>query len=110
LDPTRKIDDRTLVNLRMSYEYRQEQDNKTMEVMSQARDARVFGGQGELRMCGQCRTVPFENKACHNHSDQNRWKEHEATTRRRPNECPNCGWYNSDWYQWPEFDGIYGPH
>jgi len=91
-------------------EQRAQEEQATEQAFSNSRSATAFGGRGDLRMCRRCQTGPFENKACSDLGAHNSWESRDVRTRRRPNECPNCGWYNSDWHQWPVFDGIYGPH
>jgi hypothetical protein len=67
-----------------------------------------------LRMCRRCRAGPVENMACadlrtHNNTATD-YKGRRVASVTNPNACPRCGWYNSDWRQWPYWDGTYGPH
>jgi len=60
--------------------------------------------QGRVaRMCGQCRCGPVVNYACSNLATHN-------NDRPFTNHCSNCGWFDRNWGNWPEWDGIYGPH
>jgi len=91
--------------------FRQAEEDATLQLLSRAHGASAFGGHGDLRMCGQCRTGPFENKACPqlDHRNDREFRKNSLSLR-RPNDCPNCGWFHCDWTKWPKFDGIYGPH
>jgi len=53
------------------------------------------------RMCPRCRTGPFLNDHC---EDLARNNEDQR------NNCPNCNWFDAKWTNWPEWDGIHGPH
>jgi len=89
----------------------------TTEAFANARvegGARLLGGIGDLRMCRRCRAGPIENRACadldaHNNKSTD-YKGSTVASVRRPNACPHCNWFTSDWRNWPYWDGIYGPH
>jgi len=71
--------------------------------------AQMVGGQREgsdrrARMCGRCRAGPIINEACSNLAT------HNNDSRRRANHCPRCSWFDRNWNNWPEWDGVYGPH
>ena len=76
--------------------------------------AASFGGSGDLRMCKRCKAGPFENQACSNlgsHNDTSTsYKGNTVQSTANPNHCPHCGWFHSDWHQWPYWDGVHGPH
>lgn len=82
------------------------QEAQTRQAFAAARggrnQARTFGGSGDLRMCRRCKAGPFENQACSNLATHN--------GRNHANHCPNCGWHDPNWHNWPYFDGIHGPH
>ena len=76
--------------------------------------ASAISERGDIRMCGQCKAGPIVNHACsdlasHNTSDTS-YKGKSVASKARPNDCPNCGWFDSDWHKWPRWDGVYGPH
>lgn len=76
--------------------------------------AEFFGGIGDLRMCKRCRTGPIENQACpdleaHNNTSTT-YRNSPVYSNVKPNHCPNCDWFSSDWHEWPYWDGVYGPH
>jgi len=76
--------------------------------------AAAFGGRGDFRMCGRCKTGPIENFACSDlaaHNDTSTsFKGNTVAATSRPNDCPNCGWFDGNWHNWPMWDGIHGPH
>jgi rubrerythrin len=76
--------------------------------------AAAFGGRGDFRMCGRCKTGPIENFACSDlaaHNDTSTsYKGNTVAATSRPNDCPNCGWFDENWHNWPMWDGIHGPH
>eukprot|EP00540_Astrosyne_radiata_P006576 CAMPEP_0116863956 /NCGR_PEP_ID=MMETSP0418-20121206/24540_1 /TAXON_ID=1158023 /ORGANISM="Astrosyne radiata, Strain 13vi08-1A" /LENGTH=871 /DNA_ID=CAMNT_0004499095 /DNA_START=467 /DNA_END=3080 /DNA_ORIENTATION=+ len=66
--------------------------------------AEAFGGIGDWRMCKMCKAGPVENVACddldmHNNADTNFYGV-RVVSRDKPNNCPNCGWFDPDWNQW----------
>ena len=63
-------------------------------------------GRGSARMCRRCRAGPIMNENCNNLATHNR----DTVNRRNANHCPRCGWFDRNWHNWPEWDGIYGPH
>ena len=85
---------------------REERKNERLTA-NYLRNTNPFTGErvvkGELRMCGRCHAGPFmKNKgSCNNMSTHN---DNGA------NSCRNCGWFNSSWANWPEWDGVVGPH
>ena len=89
----------------------------TVEAFTNARvegGARSLGGIGDLRMCRRCRAGPIENMACADLSAHNNgatdYKGRTVTSVNNPNSCPHCGWFSSDWRNWPYWDGTEGPH
>lgn len=93
----------------------QAEEAATEEALANVRaegGASAFGGSGDFRMCRRCRTGPIENKACANLSTHNNSFQDSSGVRRRPNACPNrnCGWFSSNWHDWPYWDGVFGPH
>ena len=63
-------------------------------------------GHGTARMCRRCRSGPVMNENCSNLATHNR----DTVNRRNANHCPRCGWFDRNWQNWPEWDGIDGPH
>jgi len=87
---------------RALHERQEAQTNRAFAAARGGRNqASAFGGSGDLRMCRRCKAGPFENKAC---ADLRSHNDHRA------NHCPNCGWHDPNWHNWPYFDGIHGPH
>jgi hypothetical protein len=101
--------------LRQRHAANEEATRRTMaSVVGRSGNAAVFGGRGDLRMCRRCKAGPIENFACsdlgaHNNSATT-YKGSFVASRRNPNHCPNCDWFDSNWQNWPYWDGIYGPH
>jgi len=61
-------------------------------------------------MCRVCKTGPIEKIACsdlavHN-STSTSYKGNTVASKERPNDCPNCGWFNADWNKWLLWDGY----
>lgn len=67
--------------------------------------AQMVGPERRARMCGRCRAGPIMNDACSNLATHN-----SDSSRRRANHCPRCNWFDRNWNNWPEWDGVYGPH
>mmetsp|Transcript_30104 Transcript_30104/g.69453 ORF Transcript_30104/g.69453 Transcript_30104/m.69453 type:complete len:171 (-) Transcript_30104:850-1362(-) len=77
-------------------------------------NAEAIGGKGDLRMCKVCKAGPIENQACpdlgtHNNTSTY-YRKQNVSANLNPNHCPNCGWFDPNWNQWPYWDGVYGPH
>ena len=96
---------------------RAEQEKATVALLAQANEengAGAIGERGDMRMCGRCRAGPIINHACSDlaaHNDASTsYKNRRVASKAKPNDCPNCGWFNADWHNWPRWDGVYGPH
>ena len=93
-------------------------ENATREALARAvgreDNAEAFGGRGDFRMCKVCKAGPIENIACSDleaHNDNsNQYKGSTVVRTTNPNHCRHCGFYDSNWHNWPKWDGIFGPH
>ena len=76
--------------------------------------AAAIGERGDLRMCKRCKAGPVALNACADlgaHNDgSTQYKGNAVASTSRPNNCKNCDWFDADWHQWPEWDGVWGPH
>ena len=76
--------------------------------------AAAVGGRGELRMCGECKAGPVALNACADlasHNDgSSAYKASTSFSVPKPNNCKNCGWCDENFENWPEWDGVWGPH
>jgi hypothetical protein len=61
----------------------------------------------DLRCCGQCGFGPFTKFACNDmaaHNDKIFTIDKNGRRRQRgSNECPECGWFDSEWHNWPKY-------
>jgi hypothetical protein len=93
----------------MERQKREQQENKErLNKEAAARTAaqlKALGAlSGDQRMCGHCRSGPYENQACPDLA------RHNNESGGKINHCWKCGWFNANWHEWPKWDAVYGPH